>query len=368
MNDQDNVPHRDVVPSVLDLVRTTLRFGEIATKAMGRHCSLPPINEASFDPLGLTDAAWDLWHGAMSNPGQVAAEQALFWQRYSQLWSRESCRMLGSSVPPLFQPDSGDNRFRDSAWESVAYFSFIKQRYLLFARSWLRLLRTVSTSDHRARRRLEFAVQQIIDGLAPSNFVPTNPEVLRVAFETGGKSLLDGFNNLLDDLENGMLDIEMADDDAFEVGENLAVTPGQVIYRNDLIELIQYAPTTKSVARRPLLVIPPWMNKYYIMDLRPENSLLKWFVDHGQTVFVVSWVNPDARLSEKCFRELHAGRSHCRVGRNRGGRWRDRGERRRLLSGRHTPRLRHRLSQYPRRATYKQRHIPHHDAGLLGCG
>ena len=155
MNNQDNVTHRDVVPSVLDLVRTTLRFGEIATKATGRHWRLLPNKVEFFDPLGLADAGWDLWHGAMSNPSQVAAEQLLFWQRYSHLCSRESCRMLGSSVPPLFEPDSADNRFRDSAWESVAYFSFIKQRYLLFARSW-RVRRCLCTSRARGKHHRRY--------------------------------------------------------------------------------------------------------------------------------------------------------------------------------------------------------------------
>jgi polyhydroxyalkanoate synthase len=300
-NNENSTTQADISPNALDLVRTTLRFGEIATKAMSRHCTVPINDGASMDPLGLTQATWDFWQGVVSNPGRVAAEQMEFWQSYGQLWARESCRWLGVSVPPLVEPDSGDNRFRDDAWESIAYFSFVKQRYLLFARSWLQMLRTIESRDPRARRRLEFATQQLIDGLSPSNFIPTNPEVLRVAADTGGKSLLDGFNNLLDDLENGMLDIEMADADAFEVGESLAITPGQVVYRNELIELIQYAPTTKNAARRPLLVIPPWMNKYYVMDLRPENSLLKWVVDHGQTVFVISWVNPDSALAAKDF-------------------------------------------------------------------
>src|SRR5207237_4258132 len=155
----------------------------------------------------------------------------------------------------------------------------------------------------RTARKVDFYTRQFVDAIAPSNFVLTNPEVLRATIESRGENLLNGLKNLLADLERGKgrLAIAMTDMQAFRIGENIAVSPGKVIYQNDLLQLIQYEPTTARVKRRPLLIIPPWINKFYILDLRPANSFIRWAVSQGHTVFVVSWVNPDERLAAKTF-------------------------------------------------------------------
>ncbi len=157
--------------------------------------------------------------------------------------------------------------------------------------------------DDKTRRKVDFYTRQFVDAMAPSNFVVSNPEVLRATMESGGENLVKGLENLVSDLErgHGKLDIRMTDQEAFEVGKNVATTPGKVVFENDLMQLIQYSPTTESVLRRPLLIVPPWINKFYILDLRPKNSFIRWAVDQGLTVFVVSWVNPDENLARKSF-------------------------------------------------------------------
>src|SRR5262249_9676210 len=165
--------------------------------------------------------------------------------------------------------------------------------------------RIVDGRDKKTAKKVDFYTRQFVDALAPSNFVLTNPEVLRKTLESGGENLVKGLENLLDDLERGkgQLQIKMTDPDAFAVGRNIAITPGKVVYQNDLMQLLQYEPTTAQVAKRPLLIIPPWINKYYILDLREKNSFIRWAVGEGHTVFVISWVNPDDRLARKTFED-----------------------------------------------------------------
>jgi poly[(R)-3-hydroxyalkanoate] polymerase subunit PhaC len=211
--------------------------------------------------------------------------------------------MMGHDAEPVIAPAKDDRRFKDAAWQDNQLFDFVKQSYLLTAR-WLQsTVQSVEGLEDKTARKIDFYTRQFVDAMAPSNFVLTNPEVLRATMESGGENLVKGLQNLLDDLERGkgQLKIRMTDLEAFEVGQNIAVTPGKVIYQNDLIQLIQYAPTTKEVAKRPLLIIPPWINKYYILDLKPANSFIKWSVDQGHTVFVISWVNPDEKLAAKTF-------------------------------------------------------------------
>ena len=197
----------------------------------------------------------------------------------------------------------GDRRFRDAAWDNNTLFDYIKQSYLLTARWLQNTVREVEGIDARTARKVDFYTRQFVDALAPSNFVMTNPEVLRATIESRGENLLQGLKNLLDDLERGKgrLAIKMTDMNAFRIGENIAVTPGKVVFQNDLIQLIQYTPTTEKVQRRPLLIMPPWINKFYILDLRPNNSFIRWAVEQGHTVFVISWVNPDQHLAAKTF-------------------------------------------------------------------
>jgi polyhydroxyalkanoate synthase len=198
-----------------------------------------------------------------------------------------------------------DRRFKDDAWRENEVFDFIRQSYLLSARYITNVVQNAEGLDPKTAQKVDFYTRQFVDAMSPSNFLMTNPEVLRRTVETGGENLLKGLSNLLADLERGkgQLRIRMTDETKFKVGGNIAVTPGKVIHRNELMELIQYAPTTEKVLKRPLLIIPPWINKFYILDLRPKNSFIKWAVDQGHTVFVISWVNPDETLADKGFED-----------------------------------------------------------------
>jgi poly[(R)-3-hydroxyalkanoate] polymerase subunit PhaC len=254
-------------------------------------------------PLAIGAAFFEMTSRMMADPSRMVQAQLSLWNDYMTLWQRTAQRFLGGSAEPMIEPTPGDRRFRDAAWRDNTLFDFIKQSYLLAAR-WLQgTVRDVEGIDERTARKVDFYTRQFVDALAPSNFLLTNPEALRATIESRGENLLNGLKNLLDDLERGKgrLAIRMTDLAAFRIGENIAVTPGKVVYQNDLVQLIQYAPTTEMVSRRPLLIMPPWINKYYVLDLRPENSFIRWAVAQGHTVFVISWVNPDARLAAKSF-------------------------------------------------------------------
>ena len=260
---------------------------------------------AHSDPLGLGKAWCAFSTRLWSNPAALARVNMDMWQDFSAVWHNAVTRSFGGDVAPVIEPDINDRRFADGAWNDNVVFDFIKQSYLLYSRAARELVDGVDGLDEGKARKLAFATDQIIDALSPTNFAATNPAVLRETVESNGQNVLDGLSNLLSDLNrsNGSLDIAMTDMEAFEVGGNLAVTPGKVVYQNELMQLIQYAPTTEKVARRPLLVIPPWMNKFYVMDLRPGNSMVQWLVDQGQTVFMISWVNPGADLAHKDFED-----------------------------------------------------------------
>jgi polyhydroxyalkanoate synthase subunit PhaC len=196
-----------------------------------------------------------------------------------------------------------DKRFKHPDWSENAIFDFVKDSYLVAAKSILSAIREIKGMDEASARKVDFYTRQFVDALSPSNFVATNPEVLTATLESGGQNLLRGLENLLVDLErgDGRLAITMTDMQAFRLGENIATTPGKIIYQNELMQLIQYAPSTREARRRPLLIVPPWINKFYVLDLQPKNSFIKWAVDQGHTVFVISWVNPDEKLAEKSF-------------------------------------------------------------------
>ncbi len=242
----------------------------------------------------------------MAAPAKVAAAQVDLWQSQLELWRRSGSAWWGqSATEPVAAPAPDDRRFRHDDWQDHFLFDFIKQSYLLTARWLQRLVAETEGLDVHTRRRLDFYTRQFADTMAPTNFVITNPEVLRATVESGGENLLQGLSHLLDDLERGKgrLRIRRTDMEAFTLGENVAATPGKVIYQNELMQLIQYDPATATVFSKPLLIMPPWINKFYIMDLRPGNSLFKWLVDQGFTVFVISWVNPDERLAEMRFED-----------------------------------------------------------------
>jgi polyhydroxyalkanoate synthase subunit PhaC len=239
----------------------------------------------------------------MVDPITVATSTAELWAKYALAWHKAGQRILFPSMKA--EVPSGDHRFKDKAWAENAIFEFIKETYLISAESILRAVRNVKGLDSKTARKVDFYTRQFVDAIAPSNFIGTNPEVLRATIETGGDNLLRGLSNLLDDLGRGKgrLAITMTDMNAFRLGVNVAATPGKVVAQNDLMQLIQYAPATSEVRRRPLLIVPPWINKFYVLDLRPNNSFIRWAVAQGHTVFVISWANPDERLATKTFED-----------------------------------------------------------------
>lgn len=260
---------------------------------------------SQVDPLNIGGAFLELTTRMMTNPAIMVQAQMSLWKSYMDLWQSTTRRMMGQEVEPVAEPDHHDRRFRHEAWEDNQLFDYIKQSYLLSAR-WLRsTVQSLHGQDEHEAEKIDFFTRQFVDALAPSNFLFTNPEVLEATVESGGQNLLKGLEHLLEDLRRGggQLKISMSDDEAFALGENVAITPGKVIYQNDLMQLIQYSPATEKVAKRPVLIIPPWINKYYILDLRPENSFIKWMVDQGLTVFCISWVNPDESLAQKTFED-----------------------------------------------------------------
>jgi polyhydroxyalkanoate synthase subunit PhaC len=255
------------------------------------------------DPRIVGAAFADFAGKAAANPGRLVTAQLELWRDHFDLWSRFARRAEGEAVAPMAIPARDDRRFADVAWSEHPMFDYVKQAYLLNAR-WLQsTVQQVDEIDADTRRKVEFYMRQFVDACAPSNFVATNPKVLRETFDSSGENLVRGLENLVADLErgNGRLDIAMTDATAFRLGDNIAATPGKVIFQNDLMQLIQYAPSTDAVHRRPLLIVPPWINKFYILDLKPQNSFIKWTVDQGHTLFVISWVNPDERLARKAF-------------------------------------------------------------------
>jgi len=290
-----------------DLLETSRKLTELGLKLFSKNMDPRMAATASKpdDPMGLAQASLELSQAAWANPGRIAAAQLSLWWDYANLAQRTAMRAMGAEADPVAEPEDGDRRFRHPGWDENRAFEGIKQAYLLASRAWVDLVKDFDELDERTQRKLAFTISQTADALSPSNFAHTNPEVLQAIAESGGKNLLDGMQNLMSDLvdSDGQLDIKTTDLDAFEVGENLATTPGKVVFQNDLMQLIQYTPTTKKVHRPPVLVMPPWMNKFYIMDLRPGNSMMEWLVDKGHTVFMVSWVNPDERLAHKGFED-----------------------------------------------------------------
>jgi polyhydroxyalkanoate synthase len=224
---------------------------------------------------------------------------------YLDLWGSAMRRMAGEEAMPAIAPSPRDKRFADPEWKSNQFFDFVMQLYLLSTQWAQDLVRNAEGLDPHTRKKAEFYVHQITNALAPSNFVLTNPEVLRETLASSGDNLVRGMKMLAEDIEagKGTLRIRQSDPANLEVGVNMATTPGKVIFQNELMQLIQYEPTTEKVLRTPLLIVPPWINKFYILDLKPEKSFIKWCVDHGITVFVISWVNPDAKLGAKTWED-----------------------------------------------------------------
>ncbi len=261
------------------------------------------------DPMNIGNAFMEMTTKMMTNPHKMVEANMNLWQDYMKLWQNTASRMMGQEQEPIIEPEHDDRRFKGEAWETDIY-DFIKQSYLLTSNWMESSVSDVEGLDNKTQKKVEFFTKQYVDALSPTNFVMTNPEVLKATMESRGENLVNGLRNLLEDMESGdgKLKIKMSDADDFEVGENVATTPGKVVYRNDLMELIQYTPTTEKVSKTPLLICPPWINKFYILDLREKNSYIKWAVEQGNTVFVISWVNPDRKLAMKTFGDyMHEG-------------------------------------------------------------
>ena len=274
-------------------------ISEFAARNAGKQAAV------ASDELGLGKAFMELAAKMLTNPVRLAEGQMNLWRDYMNLWQSSMLRMMGAPALPVAEPAKGDKRFKDASWHEHFMFDYVKQSYLITARWLHEQVANVEGLSDAAKKKVDFFTRQYIDALAPSNFALTNPEVLRETVASGGQNLVRGLNNLLDDIErgNGQLRISMTDTKAFELGVNIATTPGQVVFQNDLMQLIQYEPTTKKVWKRPLLIMPPWINKYYILDLREKNSFIRWAVSEGMTVFVISWVNPDEKLAHKDFED-----------------------------------------------------------------
>jgi poly[(R)-3-hydroxyalkanoate] polymerase subunit PhaC len=292
-------PSPDPAQSAKVFAEVAERSSRLMAEFLQRHAGGKGV--AYSDEFGIARAFMDVYARLLVNPWKVAEMQTkMFWDHVA-LWQSTALRMLGKEAQPVAEPAKGDNRFRETDWQDQFLFDYVKQSYLIAARHLHETVSSVEGLPDETRKKVDFFTRQYIDALSPSNFVLTNPQVLRETLQSGGQNLLKGFNNLLADIERG--GISMTDEKAFKVGVNVATSPGKVVFQNDLLQLIQYAPSTGTVFRRPLLVIPPWINKFYILDLREKNSFVRWAAGEGHTVFVVSWVNPGERHSGKTFED-----------------------------------------------------------------
>jgi polyhydroxyalkanoate synthase subunit PhaC len=272
---------------------------------LARRWELPDI-----DPLNLKRPLFAATWNTVRHPQRILAAQWDLTRRYLGLMKYLGFRVIGRETEPAALPARADRRFRSEAWDEKLIFDLLRQAYLLTADWMLDNVARMQEVSREDRMRIRFYTRQFADALSPSNFVLTNPEILATTRREKGRNLLRGFRMLLEDLQrgDGQLLISMTQEGAFEVGKNIATTEGSVVFENEMMQLIQYAPRTRTAYTRPLLIVPPWINKFYILDLQPKNSFIRWAVDRGYTVFVVSWVNPDEKLRYKRFEDyMHQG-------------------------------------------------------------
>jgi polyhydroxyalkanoate synthase len=291
-----------------ELARNLARAVEHGGKAMAAYLKPREEGRMESDHAEFIDMVQTLGKVAeywLSDPQRTFALQSGLGKSYLDLWAHAARRMSGEQASPIAVPEARDKRFNDPEWSSNQFFDFLKQAYLLTVQWANRMVHDAEGLDPLTRQKAEFYVRQIINAVAPSNFVLTNPELLRDTLASNAANLARGMHMLAEDIEagGGDLRIRQTDTSTFEVGRNLAVTPGKVIFENDLMQLIQYAPATDKVLRRPVLIVPPWINKFYVLDLAPDKSFIKWCVDQGLTVVLISWVNPDAQLAKKTFED-----------------------------------------------------------------
>jgi polyhydroxyalkanoate synthase subunit PhaC len=301
-------PIKSTSADIEEFARNVARIMEEGGKALAAY--LKPREEGQVedqyaettDVVKTLAKVGDFW---LRDPQRALELQSSLGKAYLDLWGNAVKRMAGEHVEPLVTPDPKDKRFADPEWSDNQFFDFLKQAYLLTTDWATKLVHDAKGLDPHTQQKAEFYVRQIANAIAPSNFILTNPELLRETLSSNAANLARGMHMLAEDIAagHGELKIRQSDAKMFEVGRNLALTPGKVIFENDLMQLIQYSPSTATVLKRPLLIVPPWINKFYILDLTPEKSFIKWCVAQGLTVFVISWVNPDTRLAKKSFED-----------------------------------------------------------------
>ena len=263
------------------------------------------VQEIENDPLNIGFAFAKVAEVLTTHPAEFGKAQEDLWRDYINLWQQTAHRIIGNEVEVLAEPEVDDRRFSHPAWQENPIFDGIKQSYLLTSRWMIKTVKEMKGMDPITAQRAEFYTRQFVDAMAPTNFAFTNPEVIQETIASNGQNIVRGLSNFLDDLErgNGKLAIKHVEPEAFVIGKTVAATPGKVVFQNDLLQLLQFNPTTSVVRKTPLLIVPPWINKYYILDLREKNSFVKWAVEQGHTVFVISWVNPDEKLAHKTFED-----------------------------------------------------------------
>jgi len=263
--------------------------------------------EMGLDPFNIAQAYSSWLAAAARNPHKLAEANMQFWQDAMKLYHQTAFGLFGrgAGIEPVVQEHEGDRRFHHEAWAEAPIFDAIKQSYLLGSQWMRKLVSDVQGLDEKEAQKVEFFTERFLEAMSPTNFAHTNPAVLDRVIETKGANLVDGLKNMLSDFEagDGQLRIKMTDHEAFELGKNIAMTPGKVVYQNRMFQLIQYSPTTETTFSKPLLIVPPWINKFYILDLQPKNSMLRWLVEQGHTVFVISWINPDESYRDTGFED-----------------------------------------------------------------
>lgn len=270
----------------------------------GSEDGMGKLGAYNFDPMNIRESYLEFLDRISQDPAKMFEIQADYMNDWMHLWQESVQKFMGQGDGhAVAMPEKSDRRFKAAEWQESALFDFIKQSYLLTCKHMEGVVDRVDGLSQNQKDKLNFQTKLFTNALSPTNFLLTNPEVLNETMKTGGANLVKGLENLIVDLERGHGDLNISTTNykAFEVGKNIAMTDGQVVYENDLMQLIQYAPTTDEVFKTPLLIVPPWINKYYILDLCPDNSLIEWAVSQGHTVFAVSWVNPDKTLADKNF-------------------------------------------------------------------
>jgi len=282
----------------LNLARAVEEAGKAAAvwvRAREEGTSLSGIPEPYGEAVRTLSKLTEYW---LSDPSRAVEAQTRLLSSYMMVWANSIRKLSGETAEgPAIEPEPGDRRFEDPEWGRNAFFDFLKQVYLVTARWAADLVENAEGLDEHARQKTRFYVKQLTEALSPSNFVLTNPQLLRETLESDGDNLVRGMRMLAEDIMagKGELRLRQSDRSKFELGKNIATTPGKVVARNELVEIIQYQPSTETVFRRPLMIVPPWINKFYVLDLSPQRSFIRWAIDQGHTVFVISWVNPDER-------------------------------------------------------------------------